>query len=179
MPLFFVDCCILLDVLQPFKATTYFNFYNFCRLICRRHTVAKCHPPHVPPWSRNREPHPLVYCCFVFYWRPPNAWTPSPSLFSRYVAFRHPKQPPQRELNDIARARRRARCYELARRAGPGGGKRRGWNGRQRAMGGGVLFYFKMLPLRSPLQSFLSFRYAFVIPFCLFSTMCISITIKY
>ena len=28
-------------------------------------------------------------------------------------------------------------------------------------------------------KSFLSFRYAFVIPFCLFSTMCISITIKY
>ena len=45
MPLFFVDCCILLDVLRPFKATTYFNFYNFCRLICRRHMVAKC-PPH-------------------------------------------------------------------------------------------------------------------------------------
>ena len=27
--------------------------------------------------------------------------------------------------------------------------------------------------------SFLSFRYAFVIPFCLFLTMCISVTIKY
>ena len=105
-------------------------------------------PPHVPPQSRalfgappRREPHPLVYCCFVFYWRPPNAWAPSPSLFSRCVAFRHPKQPPQRELNDIARARRRAQCYELARRAGPGGGKRRGRNGRQRAMGGGVLYF--------------------------------------
>ena len=29
------------------------------------------------------------------------------------------------------------------------------------------------------LTSFLSFWYAFVIPFCLFSTMCISVTIKY
>ena len=100
-----------------------------------RHSRA---PSSVPPLAASLI---LWFIVAFFYWRPPNAWAPSPSLFSRCVAFRHPKQPPQRELNDIPRAWRRARCYELARRAGSGGGKRRGRNGRQRAMGGGVLYF--------------------------------------
>ena len=109
-----------------------------------------CAPSLVPPLAASLI---LWFIVAFFYWRPPNAWAPSPSLFSRCVAFRHPKQPPQRELNYIAHARRRARCYELARRAGSGGGKRRGRNRRQRAMGGWVLyFFFKMLPLWSPLH---------------------------
>ncbi len=139
-------CCILM-------------FYVFCRLIFRCHTVAKhtptrsatvARPLRCPPLPRASSSGLLLLC---FYWRPPNAWAPSPSLFLRCVAFRQPKQPPQRELNDIAHARCCARCYELTRRAGSGGGKRRGRNGCQRAMGGGVLYFTsKMLPLWSPLH---------------------------
>jgi hypothetical protein len=42
-----------------------------------------------------------------------------------------------------------------------------------------TLFMILLLTLSLLSLFFLSFRYAFVIPFCLFSTMCISITIKY
>ena len=114
------------NVLQPIKAVLYFNVLYFLSphfslpYGCETHPHTFRHsraPSSVPPLAASLI---LWFIVAFFYWRPPNAWAPSPSLFSRCVAFRHPKQPPQREFNDIARARRRARCYELARRAGSG-----------------------------------------------------------
>jgi len=99
---FFVDSCVFYDVFQPFQAATYFNLYIFRRLIFRRHTVAK-HPPHthIPPRSRalsGAPPSPrasfLGLLLLCFYWRPPNAWAPTPSLFHDMSRFGTQSSPP-------------------------------------------------------------------------------------
>ena len=49
---FFVDCCVVYDVLQPFNAATNFYFCLFLLLSLSPQTKLKRPPKHVPPRSR-------------------------------------------------------------------------------------------------------------------------------
>ena len=63
----FDDCCFFYDILQPFKAMMYFNFYIFYCLICRCETAAKRSPPYFPlqlgAFLQNAPTHTFLCNC--------------------------------------------------------------------------------------------------------------------
>ena len=96
---FFVDCCVVYDVLQPFNAATNFYFCLFLLLSLSPQTKLK-RPPNT--FHRGRAPAPMsstlktptfgwLLCPFI-EWRQPTAMAPSSSLIIFVELIRRPNR---------------------------------------------------------------------------------------